>query len=72
MIAVPGDLKYAKSHEWVKVEGENGTMGLTSFAVVRKHLPDLLLRNRQCALMACAVVRCCLMKVLAVFLLNVA
>jgi glycine cleavage system H lipoate-binding protein len=33
--AVPEDLKYAKSHEWVKVEGEQGTMGLTSFAVVR-------------------------------------
>lgn len=29
----PGDLKYAKSHEWFKADGDQGTMGLTSFAV---------------------------------------
>ncbi|MCO5551184.1 hypothetical protein L7F22_004681 [Adiantum nelumboides] len=29
----PEGLKYAKSHEWFKPEGDQGTMGLTSFAV---------------------------------------
>lgn len=35
LVAVPENLKYAKSHEWVKVDGDHGTMGLTSFAVVK-------------------------------------
>lgn len=29
----PKDLKYAKSHEWVRVEGETCLVGLTRFAV---------------------------------------
>ncbi|HZH99102.1 MAG TPA: glycine cleavage system protein GcvH [Fimbriimonadaceae bacterium] len=29
---VPGDLKYTKSHEWVKIEGETATIGITDFA----------------------------------------
>ena len=29
---VPGDLKYAKSHEWLRVEGGVGTVGITDFA----------------------------------------
>ena len=29
----PADLKYAKSHEWIKVEGNTATVGLTDFAV---------------------------------------
>ncbi|KAH7331758.1 hypothetical protein KP509_20G049200 [Ceratopteris richardii] len=43
----PEDLKYAKTHEWLKAEGEKGTMGLTSFAVeelgdvVYVELPDV-------------------------------
>jgi len=29
---VPGDLKYTKTHEWVRVEGATGTIGITDFA----------------------------------------
>ena len=29
---VPADLKYAKSHEWVRVEGETATIGITDHA----------------------------------------
>ena len=29
----PNDRKYAKSHEWVKVEGNTATVGLSEFAV---------------------------------------
>lgn len=28
----PTDLKYAKSHEWVRVEGEEAVIGITQFA----------------------------------------
>lgn len=29
---VPADLKYTKDHEWVKVEGDTATIGITEFA----------------------------------------
>ena len=29
---VPADLKYTKDHEWVKVEGDTVTIGITDFA----------------------------------------
>ena len=29
---VPGDLKYTKEHEWVKVDGNIATIGVTDFA----------------------------------------
>jgi glycine cleavage system H protein len=29
---VPEDLKYTKSHEWVRVEGDIATVGITDFA----------------------------------------
>ncbi len=29
---VPADLKYTKSHEWVRVEGDVATVGITDFA----------------------------------------
>ncbi len=32
MSNVPADLKYAKSHEWVKVAGETATVGITDHA----------------------------------------
>ena len=32
MSLVPKDLKYAKTHEWVKVEGDTATIGITDFA----------------------------------------
>lgn len=32
MSNVPGDLKYTTSHEWVRVEGDIATMGITDHA----------------------------------------
>ncbi|MBD3636921.1 MAG: glycine cleavage system protein GcvH [Crocinitomicaceae bacterium] len=29
---VPADLKYTKDHEWIKVEGDTATIGITDFA----------------------------------------
>ena len=29
---IPGDLKYTKDHEWIKVEGDIVTIGVTDFA----------------------------------------
>tara|TARA_B100000886_G_scaffold127217_1_gene85759 strand:+ start:1484 stop:1864 length:381 start_codon:yes stop_codon:yes gene_type:complete len=29
---VPVDLKYTKDHEWVKIEGDEATIGITDFA----------------------------------------
>jgi len=36
----PKDLKYTKDHEWVKVEGNTGTIGITDFA--QKELGDIV------------------------------
>ena len=47
MANVPSDLKYAKSHEWVRVNGDVATVGITDHAqheltdVVFVELPDL-------------------------------
>lgn len=32
MLAYPKELKYVKSHEYVKVEGDTATVGITAFA----------------------------------------
>lgn len=32
MLAYPKELKYVKSHEYVKVDGDNATIGITAFA----------------------------------------
>ncbi len=32
MVNVPGELKYTKEHEWVRVEGKTATIGITDFA----------------------------------------
>jgi glycine cleavage system H protein len=32
MANVPGELKYMKSHEWARIEGETVTVGITDFA----------------------------------------
>ena len=32
MSKTPGDLKYAKSHEWVRVSGDTATVGITDHA----------------------------------------
>ena len=34
MSSVPDDLRYSKEHEWVRVDGETATMGITAFAQV--------------------------------------
>lgn len=36
---IPNDLKYAKSHEWAKIEGDVATVGITHFA--QEQLGDL-------------------------------
>jgi len=60
MSNVPADLKYAKSHEWVRVEGETATVGITDHAqheltdVVFVELPEVG-RNVKAG-EACAVV----------------
>lgn len=36
---IPKDLKYAKSHEWAKIEGDSATIGITHFA--QEQLGDL-------------------------------
>ena len=36
----PEELKYAKTHEWVRVEGDVAAMGITDFAV--KQLGDIV------------------------------
>ena len=43
----PADLKYTKDHEWVRVDGDTGTVGITNFAqlqlgdVVYVDLPEV-------------------------------
>jgi glycine cleavage system H protein len=32
MLAYPKELKYVKSHEYVKIDGDNATIGITAFA----------------------------------------
>ena len=31
-MAVPADLLYSKEHEWVKIEGDHATVGITDYA----------------------------------------
>ncbi len=46
-MAYPADLKYTKEHEWIRVEGDTGTIGITDFAqqqlgdVVYVELPEV-------------------------------
>ena len=46
-MAYPADLKYTKEHEWIRVEGGTGAIGITDFAqqqlgdVVYVELPDV-------------------------------
>lgn len=37
---IPADLKYTKDHEWVKIEGNSVTIGITEFA--SKELGDIV------------------------------
>lgn len=36
----PSDLKYTKEHEWIRVEGDTGVVGITDFA--QKQLGDVV------------------------------
>jgi glycine cleavage system H protein len=36
----PAELKYSKEHEWLKVEGDTATIGITAFA--QKELGDII------------------------------
>ena len=46
-MSYPADLKYTKEHEWIRVDGNTGTIGITDFAqqqlgdVVFVELPDV-------------------------------
>jgi glycine cleavage system H protein len=46
-MSYPANLKYTKEHEWVRVDGDTGTIGITDFAqqqlgdVVYVELPDV-------------------------------
>ncbi|MBM3806730.1 MAG: glycine cleavage system protein GcvH [Acidimicrobiia bacterium] len=46
-MAYPTDLNYTKEHEWIRVEGDTGTVGITDFAqqqlgdVVYVELPEV-------------------------------
>jgi glycine cleavage system H protein len=45
-MAVPAELRYTKDHEWVRVDGEEATVGITAYAadqlgdIVFVELPD--------------------------------
>ncbi|MGI9104265.1 MAG: glycine cleavage system protein GcvH [Terriglobales bacterium] len=39
-MAYPADFKYTKEHEWIKVEGDTGTIGITDHA--QKALGDIV------------------------------
>jgi glycine cleavage system H protein len=45
-VSVPTDLRYTKEHEWVRVDGEEATIGITDYAadqlgdIVFVELPD--------------------------------
>ena len=36
----PADLKYTKEHEWIRLEGDSGTIGITDFA--QQQLGDIV------------------------------
>ncbi|WP_291116121.1 glycine cleavage system protein GcvH [Flavobacterium sp. UBA6135] len=37
---IPADLKYTKDHEWIKIDGDIATVGITDFA--QKELGDIV------------------------------
>lgn len=39
-MSAPADLKYTKSHEWIRLEGKKGTVGITDHAV--KAIKDII------------------------------
>ena len=39
-MSYPNELKYTKDHEWIKIEGNSGTIGITHFA--QQELGDII------------------------------
>jgi glycine cleavage system H protein len=39
-VSYPDDRRYSKDHEWIRVEGDRGTVGITDFA--QKQLGDVV------------------------------
>ena len=39
-MSIPADLKYTKDHEWIKLDGEIATVGITDFA--QRELGDIV------------------------------
>ncbi len=37
---IPGELKYSKEHEWLRIEGDTATIGISDFA--QKELGDII------------------------------
>ncbi|MGA2801349.1 MAG: glycine cleavage system protein GcvH [Verrucomicrobiota bacterium] len=63
MSSIPSDLKYTKSHEWVRVNGDTATVGITDHAqheltdIVFVELPDVgenVKRGDDCAVVESA------------------
>ena len=48
-MAVPSEFKYSKEHEWVKVEGNTATIGITEYA--QGELETSYLSNYQMSMM---------------------
>ena len=52
----PAELQYAKTHEWIKIEGDQATIGITDYAqdalgdVVYVELPDAESENSRAEL----------------------
>ncbi len=50
---VPDDLKYTKKHEWIRVDGDKGTVGITDYAqgelgdIVFVELPEVGTKVKQ-------------------------
>ncbi len=42
----PTELKYSKEHEWIRIDGEIGTIGITEFA--QKELGDIIYVDIDC------------------------
>ena len=42
----PAELKYTKDHEWIRVEGDTATVGITDFA--QRELGDIVYVDIRC------------------------
>lgn len=45
-MSIPAELKYSKEHEWVKIEGDTATIGITAFA--QGELGDIIYVDIDC------------------------